>query len=213
MLRSLARLRDSAGCLLLTLTYPAVWALDGVTWKRDKAAFERRLERAFPKAGWYWRLEYQRRGAPHYHLLVFGVDFIAHEWLARAWYEVVGSGDADHLRAGTSIERVRSGRGVRRYAAKYVAKVAPEWEQLFKDESGFDYRHVGRWWGLRHPENLPLGECLTVTLSEGEAVRVRRFMRRYLAHVARLQLRCGLTSAALFCNAGRVWGALPQLIC
>ena len=45
-----------------------------------------------------------------------------HEWLARIWYEVVGSGDFRHYQAGTSCERVRSWKGVACYASKYMSK-------------------------------------------------------------------------------------------
>ena len=94
--------------LILTLTYPGLFPLDSRTWKRHKRAFGLRLKRAYPGAGWIWVLEYQIRGAPHFHMLVFGIPWLDREWLKRAWYEVVGSGDIRHYAAGTSVERVRS---------------------------------------------------------------------------------------------------------
>ncbi len=47
-------------------------------------------------------LEFQDRGAPHYHILITGI--IERQKLSRMWYEVVGSDDPRHLQAGTSIQ-------------------------------------------------------------------------------------------------------------
>ena len=59
---------------MITLTYPGDWltvAPNGKEAKRHLAAFRRRYERAWgePLAA-VWKLEFQRRGAPHYHLLM-----------------------------------------------------------------------------------------------------------------------------------------------
>src|SRR5262245_28394097 len=101
--------REMSGMpLFVTLTYPGDWPGDPRRWKRDLDAWLKRLRRAQPAAWAVWRLEPQRRGAPHYHLLVFGVDCLPIEWLSRTWFEVVGSGDLRHLVAGTQVQRVRS---------------------------------------------------------------------------------------------------------
>ena len=59
---------------MLTLTYPGDWesvAPDGETVKRHLIAFFRRFERAFGvKIICLWKLEFQRRGAPHFHILM-----------------------------------------------------------------------------------------------------------------------------------------------
>jgi len=69
-------------------------------------------------------LEYQQR-APHFHLVVMGVPFLARQWLSRAWYQIVGSDDPRHLRAGTQVQRCKSTRKAHQsYAAKYVAKIS-----------------------------------------------------------------------------------------
>jgi hypothetical protein len=70
-----------------------------------------------------WRLEWQERGAPHYHLLLFNCPFWHHEEVAKAWHRVTGSPDAKHLQAGTRIERIRTWNGVIFYASKYLGKL------------------------------------------------------------------------------------------
>lgn len=158
--------------LFLTLTYPAVWSENPNDWKSHAEALYKRLVRQFPacKVSIIWRLEPQERGAPHFHLFVFGVRFIDYKWLARAWYEIVASGDVQHLSAGTRVERVKSWRGVMSYASKYVAKVP---------EAGIEFGDVGRWWGVKGKAYLPL-ELVTVSLNFRQFYWMRRVIRRYL---------------------------------
>ena len=77
-----------------------------------------------------------------------------------------------HLAAGTSIERVRSARGVRRYASKsYMGKecvMPPGWE------------HVGKFWGVIRRKSLPLSGCDTYEWPREAMIKIRRTVRRYL---------------------------------
>lgn len=55
----------------VTLTYPGVWAADWRVWKNDLRVFKQWLTRSLPSlVGGVWRVEFQKRGAPHFHLLV-----------------------------------------------------------------------------------------------------------------------------------------------
>lgn len=155
--------------LFLTLTYPATWDADPKRWKRDLEVFGKRLRRYFPTLAYIWRLEFQERGAPHFHLLCFGVRHIPYLLVARWWYEVVGSNDAAHLKAGTEVRRVRSWRGVMSYAAKYMSKVAAASVELPE--------HVGRWWGV--VGLLPI-EYASRSMSFHQFYTLRRWLRRYI---------------------------------
>ena len=159
--------RDTSPPLFVTLTYPARWDPDPERWKRDLHAWVRRLLRRYPHASVIWRLEFQERGAPHFHLLVFGVEFIPARWVSRTWAEVVGSGDPRHERAGTRVERVRSWRGVMRYASKYLAK--PQ-----EGPTGW----TGRVWGVYGRANLPLATFVAVRLTLDQFADVRRILAR-----------------------------------
>jgi len=126
---------------MVTLTYPAEFPKDGALVKRQ---FNRLLSwmrsRAKPgKLGYLWFLEFQRRGAPHVHVLLDGVHW-THAELSARWYAAVGSGDERHLRAGTRMERLRTADGAARYVTKYATKT----RQKSVPE---DYRSVGRFWG------------------------------------------------------------------
>jgi hypothetical protein len=124
--------------LFITLTYPNN-EQEGKKAKRDLMTFLKRVDRAYPSAAGTWRLEFQERGAIHFHLLLWGLEFIPFKWVADNWYQVVGSDNPDHLAAGTSIERVHSHRKAVSYVAKYMSKE----EQARQVGDG-----IGRFWGM-----------------------------------------------------------------
>ncbi len=156
--------------LFLTLTYGRDFPTDPVVYKRHLDTFSKALRRKFPRCFAIWRLEFQKRGAPHYHLLVFNVGYLDHHWLAATWTRIV-SGDADHLRAGTEVRRVVSWKRVIRYASKYIAKISdPEVEIP---------AHVGRWWGVFAYTNVPLTFDERV-LSSHEFHYLRRVLSKML---------------------------------
>jgi hypothetical protein len=77
LLRRLASINRTAfnafkGRLLsITLTYPAEYPQDPEVCKGHLKAFRKRLERRYGKFAAFWRLGIQRRGAFHFHLLLF----------------------------------------------------------------------------------------------------------------------------------------------
>lgn len=206
LMRRMGQLQNETQALFVTLTYPAAWPGDWQLWKVHLDRFCKRLKRKFAGAGLMWKLEPQQRGAPHFHLIVFGVDWMPPAWLARAWYECVGSGDELHLLAGTQVQRVRSARGCRLYAAKYLGKVIDELPE------GVNWEEVGRWWGIRFEDCIPWADCLTMTVDHVGAARMIRVLRRYLARVAHVRIRPGVRGLSAFVDASKVWGALPQLL-
>jgi hypothetical protein len=127
----------------LTLTYPAEWTWDAELWKRHLKVFSQRFIRRFPTAGFIWKLEFQQRGAPHFHPFVWGIpesegpraiiDFIS-----EAWFEVVGSGDEKHFIAGTRVEKMRSVTAAIRYISGYASKT----------DQTLVGKKVGRYWGV-----------------------------------------------------------------
>lgn len=164
--------------LFIDLTYPSAWPQDETVWKRDLDAFFKRLRRRWPNAAAIWRLEFQKRGAPHFHLLLFGVQRVPKAWLSSSWYQVVGSGDPRHLEAGTRVRRVRSWRGVVSYVTKGMAREHPA------------DRDTGRMWGIVGRKNLPI-RLLTVPLSWSQWHRVRRVLRGWLERLLGRRLAWG----------------------
>lgn len=135
---------------MVTLTYPSSYPSSGPVVKEHLRRFLQELRRKYQRehtehdsARWsaFWFLEFQERGAPHFHVFCTDVA-IDRRWVSKTWYRIVGSDDDRHLRAGTRCEILRRGRaGTISYASKYAAKAAQ------KDVPA-EYTNVGRFWGI-----------------------------------------------------------------
>jgi len=108
--------------VMVTLKYPTDWqtfAPNPKETKRHRDLFLKRLGTALATSGrppHVWKLEFQRNGAPHFHLLVALPHTIAkrvggtqvhtptEDWVRQNWYEVVGSRDPRHLTDGAHID-------------------------------------------------------------------------------------------------------------
>lgn len=165
--------------LMVTLTYPASWPTDPAVWKKQVQAFVKRLERLTPGAAVFWRLEAQERGAPHFHLLVFNLRYLEHEWVGTVWAEITDG----NPKACARVERVRSWRGVMSYASKYLAKVGGD--RCFRaGADGDPIEEVGRLWGVMNGKFLPT-DVRTWFLDESQFFRIRRYIYGHLGAVAR----------------------------
>jgi hypothetical protein len=159
-----------------TLTYPAEFPLDDETFKRHLKVFSQRFLRAFPDAGFHWKLEFQDRGAPHFHPIFWNLsndrEYLKHfrGWLACNWFEVVGSGDEKHFLAGTSADLIKSQFGIMRYVSGYVS-------DLDQTKPGFT---VGRYWGIVGRSNIPWAKESVIELTFAQGTLVRRTARRYM---------------------------------
>lgn len=132
---------------MVTLTYPGFYSSDGAATKEHLRRFLQELKRKVARDhgdtihySSFWFLEFQNRGAPHYH--IFTTQFFDKQFIAQRWYEIVGSEDKRHLAAGTRVEKLAAGRGgTISYASKYANKQA---QKLVPP----GYEHVGRFWGV-----------------------------------------------------------------
>lgn len=150
---------------MLTLTYPVEFPMNGGKVKRHLKSFAKAYRETFESRCLWW-MEFQRRGAPHFHLLSeedlaandgglvtverrrkanrgaleFQTNRECANWLAYRWFNIVGSKDPKHLKAGTAWEVVRSEEGAWVYAAAHAGK-----RKQKKPPEGFE--NVGRFWG------------------------------------------------------------------
>lgn len=133
-----------ARAYLVTLTYPKEFPQSPGVYKAHLDNFHRAL--SYVKQNRYgaiWRLELQKRGAPHYHiLLTFDSPVDRHRlsvWVKRTWYRVVGSGDVKHRAWGSDVRPLYTPAGARfalmRYLIKYLGKPVTEGTE------------IGRCWG------------------------------------------------------------------
>jgi len=180
----------------VTLTYPCEYPTVARA-KRDLKIFLQRLNRKFEKAGLIWKLEPQQRGAPHYHLLVWGIDnAILFGWVLKNWHEIAGNGDRNHylFHAGLlpdsqkCVTKVYSFNGVWSYASKYLGKTF--------DVAQWGQKWTGRFWGIVNRENIPFGEEVTFETSIHEVINLMRFQRRFSGIK-----RAHGNSLTIFCDA------------
>ena len=175
--------REKSGLpLFITLTYAKIYPENLKDSKRDLKIFFQRMIRTFPDACGIWKLEPQKRGAPHYHLLVWGANYQdLLSWVPNNWHDIAGFGDENHLKfhqgflGGKNrhcVSQIRSWRGVRSYTAKYMGKLC--------DSAGWS--SPGRFWGVFHRSAMDFSPVAIADLTRAEAVNYMRLMRRY-AHL------------------------------
>lgn len=164
----------------ITLTYQ-FYPADSKEWKRHLDNFRRRLIEKFPKAWFFWKLEPQKSGAPHYHLVGEIGDKIHIQSLRRLvswlWFDVCGTGSEKHLKAGTQVKIINNSfRQVQAYVSKYISKV---------DSTEYsEWAHPGRFWGIFGRENMPESTVIAITMDKAEFFVVRRLIRRWLKSIS-----------------------------
>ena len=171
---SLAKLRQDklSDGLEITLTYPKVFpnANDHETYKRHLLCFNLWLRRRNMAGA--WKLEFQSRGAPHFHILALpktklkGLSKFRKE-LAEYWYKLVDSKDEKHLKAGTSCGPIESSEGIISYMAQYLGKE----DQILPDN------FTGRYWGYFSKPDLPWTEETSISVGKVNACKIRRLFR------------------------------------
>lgn len=165
---------SSPGALLITLTYPSVYPKDMREVKRHLHTLGKRCRRL--GAYFAWVLEYQDRGAPHYHLVArFPQTMCLKEvqkWVARNWYEVVGSADNSHRLAGTRTELVKTPETCSWYLSKYLTK---EYQKVVP----VDVVNPGRMWGMVGIK-VPKPKVLTFLRDDVAKNPVIRGLRRWV---------------------------------
>ncbi len=153
----------------VTLTYPSEYPRDFKVYKSHLKRFRQSVERKYGKLKTVWRLEYQVRGAPHYHLLYLDPPFIPVKELSEIWYKIVDSKDENHLKCGVDVKPVTdwgdSGL-VAHYVSKYAAKRTDDVTEV---ENGKTGRHWGYW-------NIEKAVPVEITLETREAERVSLVM-------------------------------------
>lgn len=168
----------------VTVSYPAQFPCDGKLVKKHLKALLEALRRRCGALEYLWFLEFQRRGAPHLHIFTdhalpeplsimtrkcgrTGKDCRVHwpsqDWISSRWYEIVGSGDERHLRAGSAWEVVEKPDG----AARYVAK---ESYKTFQKQVPKDFQNVGRFWGVSRNVTPPEGELVHASKDQMQAI-------------------------------------------
>ena len=151
----------------ITLTYPHVYPEDPRVCQNHLKAFRKRLQRKYGAFAAFWRLGIQKRGAFHFHLLLFvprsfGRIDVLRSFISSSWYEVCGKVSEGHLHAGTRVEEIRNWKQASSYAERYLAK-----EEEFPQDL-----ETGRIWGIWNEKLLPI-EWETVKISLQDAYKIQ----------------------------------------
>lgn len=177
------------------------WAVapDGPSVKAHMKALRKRLVRAWGENAdqALWKLEFQRRGAPHLHLFLMIPEgrttqtrpdgsvrretFV--RWLSRSWAEIVGHPDAEvqaaHRRAGTGGDyseglRAKDPQRLAIYFSKHSAATIGSRKE-YQHEVPEAFATVGRFWGFWRLEPV----TATVDVQPDQAVQAARILRRW----------------------------------
>lgn len=182
---------------MVTLTYPGDWevvATDGASVKRHMVLWRKRFQREYGEPARYiWKLEFQRRGAPHIHLWMTppmspgrsGRGFA--QWLSETWAQIVDHPDsvqkARHRLAGTAID-VRNGLKAcdpKRLAIYFTKHSSPnlhgdkEYQHIVPDLWRQPGRGPGRFWGVYGLKKA----TAVVEVAQDAYLAARRIVRRW----------------------------------
>ncbi|MBA7539657.1 hypothetical protein ES705_31937 [subsurface metagenome] len=153
-------------------TYHKRWG-DPWMWKADRKALDKRLFRAFPDSleGIVWRLEFQRRSAPHFNLILLWKKHRRPQnqalqvWLTRAWSQIIGTeNDQAALLHGVKVRPVdhappELGRTLG-YLVNDMTKLS---QDVRVDQTTGELLPTGRMWGI--VGGVPLVAAILARLS------------------------------------------------
>lgn len=173
----------------ITLTYRSHFPHPAIA-KKHLRAWLKRLYRSkygiLRKLAVLWRMELQKRGAPHFHLLIPDCPYLPFKEIKQWWNAVIGTSGAR-----VHITLLNDRKGAMYYVAKYIAKIkTPEEAPLdfslfilppYQAETSF-----GRWWGIENRSEFPFAETVWLEVADMfEAVYTfKRYARRYYRGVS-----------------------------
>ncbi|MDM2069272.1 hypothetical protein PP320_23690, partial [Mycobacteroides abscessus] len=182
---------------MVTLTYPGDWedvAPDGASVKRHMVLWRKRFHREWGEPARYiWKLEFQRRGAPHIHLWMApphgkgrsGRTFW--NWLSEEWADIVAHPDPEqrrrHLIAGTAVDVLNGLRACdpKRLAIYFTKHSSPnklgdkEYQHIIPDAWRQPGHGPGRFWGVHGLQRA----TAVVEVAQDAYLAARRIIRRW----------------------------------
>lgn len=103
-----------------------------------------------------WKMEPQERGVPHFHLIIWGIDYIPIQKLCEKWHEITEETSDQHRKQGVDIETALNEDGkLQNYLSKYMAEEYDQWPGA---EEGDPWAEPGRWWGFKAHDHVPVAE-------------------------------------------------------
>ena len=175
LIRTFSRLQTSrvSSPLFVTLTYHHAHEAEGHNPAEDLNTFLVALRRDHPTVQYMWRLEFQARGAPHFHLLLFARSPVKslksdsfERWLATSWHRIADPNSVHHAARGVHVREADSYRKAYSYLSKYTAKIS--------SADGRQYK--GRRWS--RSRSLPVHPIKEYELTDQQYYCLRRILRK-----------------------------------
>ena len=161
--------------IFVTLTYHYGHINAPQSTKSQLHNFLVQLRNYDPGVQFIWRIELQKRGAPHYHMIIFPSSLCVSAGtpsyqleISRIWHSIADPKSRRHKDFGCKIKVITSYRMACAYVSKYVAKVG--------NDNTED--HQGKHWA--NSMNLPIRVCSTVELNEQGSHHAIEKIRRWL---------------------------------
>lgn len=186
---------------MVTLTYPGDWLTVAPNGEVVKDQLDELMLRY--RTAWgtdllcVWKLEFQRRGAPHFHIMMVPPHGVSHArsdavgaglafkpWLSVVWADIVDHPDpieyANHLAAGTGVDyaegaRLQDPRAAAVYFTKHGSYSAKEYQHNVPEPWTEPGQGPGRFWGYRYLERIPR----SVEITPYDATVLARTIRRW----------------------------------
>lgn len=159
----------------VTLTYHFENSYKDHSSNDDINLFLTNLRQKLPRFFYIWRLEFQKRGAPHYHIALFfphdsvGYNFsLLSKDVAETWNRIANPNSKAARQYAVKVDKLTSYRNAVAYLSKYVAKEDTEINPKFS---------ARRWAASRDLPVVPIFSC---NVSIDIVHQFRRIVRRFL---------------------------------
>lgn len=164
---------------MLTLTFCQI-PHDGRDVKKALNTVLTYLRRTYAPLDYIWFLEFQKRGSPHFHVLlnIGPGDLVG---LSDVWVRAQKLSPADALKAyrvtthESTWQQVRKSDGAKRYLLKYALKT-------YQKNVPLAYQNVGRFWGASRSIASSCAMGTWQDAGEGDVRAILRVLRPTLAH-------------------------------
>jgi len=175
LLLALAMVSRLDPCHFVTLTY-CEFSEDFEEWHLHLDSFSKALARRFPEYCGFWRLQFQQRGAPHFHLILWlGKSENCAElsnWFSITWSRITRNSHLKkHLDHGADVQEAGDFRQTGFYLSLYQGK---------GEQDRTDIK-TGRLWGMLGRSRLRLVPLSEDSLNHAEAITFHRLLRRHYA--------------------------------
>ena len=167
--------------IFVTLTYQNILPKDNRELKQHLNNFLQQMRRYRAKFQYVWRLEFQQRGAPHFHFVLFPLQnfknkdvLIYKRFFQNAWRKAIGSWSEAMQLYSVDVKATDGKRQVFSYLAKYTAKKSEVESTTYK----------GRFYGFSRELNLePL---LKAELTSYDLKQLRSIVLEYMKQKLKL---------------------------